>query len=267
VIAAAVKLGNYSRLLAPALAISALGCAFGPYTAPSDSYDYTGDRGPGFWGELSPEFALCSKGDRQSPIDVGDLTPAESGSVVLHYQPSGMHIRRDQHTVRLDIDPGSFVELDGTRYTLKELHFHRISGHAINGRQYPLEAHLVHESWRGKLLIISALIKYGHPNWHLIAIIRSSPEEAGGEFHDPEVKLGMDKFLADPKGKPLEFYRYDGSLTVPPCTEGVQWLVMKNILGAHRVQQYAFRKLAPGNYRPLQPSNDRPVSLQPAEAD
>jgi carbonic anhydrase len=264
---AVVKLRTFPLVVASAFAISALGCAFGPYTAPSTQYGYTNDRGPEFWGQLSPEFALCSEGKQQSPIDVGELTPTEPDSVVVHYQPTGMHIRRDQHTIRLDIDPGSFVELDGTKYALKELHFHRISGHAINGRQYPLEAHLVHESRRGKLLIISALIKYGHPNWQLIAIIRVSPKEAGGEFHDPEMQLGIDKFIKGPKSKALQFYRYQGSLTVPPCTEGVQWLVMKNILDAHRVQQYAFRKLAPGNYRPMQPQNDRPVSLLPEATD
>lgn len=245
-------------------ALLAPGCAsrFGPYTAPEDEYGYKGDLAPRNWAALSPKFALCDAGKRQSPIDVGDVVPGRIESIRYAYQPTTLRVRHTEHTLRMDVDPGSTLEVDGVVYEWRELHFHRISEHAVRGRQFPLEAHLVHESDDGRLLIVAAFVKFGDWNRQLMRIQQLAPLERGQASEPSEITFDANQFLGPEDER--RFYRYEGSLTVPPCTEGVQWLVLERVLVAGMKQQYHFRRLVHGNYRPIQPHNGRTVSLEPA---
>lgn len=215
---------------------------------------YGGDTGPESWGMLKPEFKSCMLGKRQSPIDIRDGIAVQLEPIQFDYRPTPFKVLDNGHTVQVNLEPGNSITVLGQRYELLQFHFHRPSEERINGRQYPMVAHLVHKDAEGKLAVVAILMDQGvaHPMVQLVW--NSLPLEKGMEQRSP-VMMDMNLML------PTErlYYTYMGSLTTPPCTEGVLWMVMKQPASLSREQMGVFARMYPMNARPIQPAAGRMI--------
>src|SRR5690349_17011208 len=182
---------------------------------------YEGEEGPSHWGELDPTYEMCGTGKSQSPIDIASPNEQDLANIVFHYQPSEVNILNNGHTVQVNYDAGSYIELDGVRYDVVQFHSHAPSEHEVDGKVFAAELHIVHKSADGKLAVIGLLLQEGSPNAALDPFIDNLPAEKS-DVKDMGIKLNVMDFLPDIQTT----YRYSGSLTTPPCSEGVSWLVM-----------------------------------------
>jgi len=217
-------------------------------------WTYSGEHGPKHWGELSEAFAECSEGKSQSPIDIVDPIDAELGPIGLSYGGSAVAVLNNGHTLQIDVDPGNSLELEGQTFELDQFHLHSPSEHRIQGESFPMEAHFVHHNGRGERAAVSVLFRDGPRNRGIAMIGDSAPTEAGKS--EP-----METPIADleivPEGR--AYYRYSGSLTTPPCTEGIRWLVLKATSSVSSEQVEKFVKLIGEDARGPQPLNARLV--------
>lgn len=233
-----------SKLKATLIGLSASAPA--PADAPAH-WTYEGEEGPAHWGSLSPDFAACAEGKSQSPIDISNPVPQDVANIVFHYQPSKVNIINNGHTIQVNYDAGSAIELEGGRYDLLQFHFHAPSEHAINGKLAAGELHLVHKSADGKLAVVGILIETGADNPAFKSTWDNLPSAAG-----PQQRLSAEVDAAAMLPAGLGTYRYEGSLTTPPCTEGVKWIVMVEPVEMSAAQLAAFTHIYKGNNRPLQ---------------
>ena len=216
-------------------------------------WGYETENGPDVWGQLSPEYILCAEGKHQSPIDLVNPTPADLPPITFNYRSASVNIRNTGHTIEVAYPKGNWIEIDRTKYNLLQFHFHAPSEHTVEAELYDMEMHLVHESEDGTLAVIGVLIKSGNVNtafdsfWHLIPSLSEESEHVTG------VILNAFDLLPDTK----RTYRYNGSLTTPPCSEGVKWLVMTTPIEMSESQIAAFRAIIHDNNRPVQPLNGR----------
>lgn len=227
------------------------GTAFAADTA---HWTYSGDRGPENWAKLSPEFGACN-GKNQSPINLTGLIEAELKPIKISYQAGGNEILNNGHTVQVNYTAGSSMVVDGIQFDLKQFHFHAPSENHIKGKSYPMEAHLVHADKDGNLAVVALMFKEGAENKALAKIWPSIPKNEG-EKNALASNFSVAQILPSNK----DYYRFNGSLTTPPCTEGVRWLVMKTPVAASKKQVEAFSHVMhhPNN-RPVQAVNARPV--------
>jgi len=186
---------------------------------------------------------------RQSPINIKtSAIRAGSHSIQFHYGKTQENVLRKEHGVEVEYDEGGQIEFDGTTYDFKQLHFHTPSEHLIDGEQFPLEAHLVHATAEGGLLVIGALFREGRENSLLAQFLADVPEEV-------QKLLDVAELFPDE----LHFYTYRGSLTTAPFTGGVQWLILKELLEASPAQMEILRRLQGNNARPQQPLRGRKI--------
>ncbi|PON49015.1 Carbonic anhydrase, alpha-class [Parasponia andersonii] len=235
-------------------------------------FDYArgGEKGPQRWGELKKEWAACKNGEMQSPIDLSDqrvrIIP-KLGKVTRSYRTSNATLKNRGHDISLqwDIGKAGSIKINGTEYFLQQCHWHSPSEHTINGRRYDMEMHMVHistdEKVKNKIAVVGVLYKLGRPDSLLSKLMRHIAAMADNE---EEKHLGM----TDPtkiKLRSKKYYRYMGSLTVPPCTEGVIWTISKKLRTVSREQVKQLRvsvhDYAEENARPVQPLNRRGVHL------
>jgi len=216
-------------------------------------WGYSGDVGPEHWGELCPAFALCACGHAQSPINLADAQPAALSPVVFHYGPVRLCVRNNGHSIQVECGDSSAIELDGKRYALRQFHFHAPSEHTVAGRFYDMEAHLVHASDEGTLAVVGVFMQRGRHHPGLAALWQHLPRQEGEGFTAEDVVVRPEVLLPASR----RAYRYEGSLTTPPCTEGVHWVVLSEPIEISPVQLAAFRALYSGNNRPVQPRHDR----------
>lgn len=213
---------------------------------------YDGPSGPAHWHELNPEFKQCGMGQRQSPIDIRDGIPVELDPIQFDYKLSAFRVIDNGHTVQVNVEPGNRIVVNGRRYDLVQFHFHRPSEERLNGRQFEMVAHLVHKDLEGKLAIVAVLIEEGkgHPIvqqvWNNLPLEKRT-EQAGLQGLDLQQLLPEDR----------RYVTYMGSLSTPPCTEGVLWMVMKKPVSVSAQQISIFSRLYPMNARPVQPLGDR----------
>jgi carbonic anhydrase len=210
-------------------------------------WTYGGDAGPAHWGSLDSSFAACGNGARQSPIDLANAAPADLPNIVFHYQPSNLRVVNNGHTVQVNYDPGSFIEVGGKRYDLQQFHFHAPSEHAVNGASLAAEMHLVHIAADGQPGVVAILLAHGEENPALKEVWNALPKAPGPEVA-PGTRVNAAAMLPQDPGT----FRYIGSLTTPPCTEGVAWLVMTRPMPIGMTQVDAFRNIFEPNNRPLQ---------------
>lgn len=222
-----------------------------PTPAP-DHWTYEGEEGPAHWGNLSPDYTACSTGKSQSPIDISKATPQDVANLVFHYKPSKVNILNNGHTIQVNYDTGSYLELDGVRFDLVQFHFHAPSEHSINGKLAEAELHLVHKSADGKLAVVGILIEAGAENPAFKTTWDNLPTEKG-----PVQQLSAEVNAAAMLPVVQETYRYEGSLTTPPCSEGVKWNVMVEPIEMSTAQLAAFTHIFEGNNRPVQPLDGR----------
>jgi carbonic anhydrase len=217
-------------------------------------WGYSGDHGPHRWAELKPEFSDCA-GRNQSPVDLSGMIEAELESLSFDYREGGHEVINNGHTIQVNYEAGSSVSIDGRRFELKQFHFHAPSENRIDGKSFPLEAHLVHADKDGNLAVVAVMLDEGKANPVVGDAWAQMPKAEGGRNALPAGVTAAGLLPAD-----LDYYRYNGSLTTPPCTEGVRWIVMKNPMTVSKPQLEAFATaLGVANNRPLQPANARPI--------
>lgn len=220
----------------------------------SAQWTYSGAGGPEHWASLAPEYSACN-GKNQSPINLTSFVDADLKSIAFAYQPGGNEILNNGHTIQVNYENGSHIRIDDTQFALKQFHFHAPSENLIDGKSYPLEVHLVHADKNGNLAVVAVMFNEGEENQALAEIWPSIPK-AVNEKKPLSNKFAADKLLPDNR----DYYRYNGSLTTPPCTEGVRWLVMKNPVTVSKAQLEIFSQaLHHVNNRPVQKINARSV--------
>ncbi len=217
-------------------------------------WSYGGDSGPEYWAKLNPEWKQCADGKVQSPINLVGSYASGGPALQTSYKVGAASVANNGHTIQVNLTDAGGVTLDGKRYNLVQFHFHTPSEEQINGRPADLEAHLVHKSDDGKLLVVAVLLNRGKDNAVLKSVFDALPKQAD-ESRTLAKSFDPAKLLPAGKG----FYHYEGSLTTPPCTEGVQWFVMKQIGSLSPGQLQAFTTLYPYNARPVQPVNGREI--------
>jgi carbonic anhydrase len=232
-------------------------------TAEEDAHEndphwaYEGEAGPEHWAELSPKYEKCGTGTRQTPIDLAssEVVPMGLEDVEFQYATAEASVVNNGHTVQVNVAEGNAIVLDGVSYGLAQFHFHTPSEHTIDGASYPLELHLVHKDASGNLAVVGVMLEKGEKNPVLSQVWgKSLPKSEGKEV---ALKSPIDLNALLPSDRAA--YRYLGSLTTPPCSEGVKWIVMKSSVTMTTKQIAAFKKLFPMNARPLQPINARSI--------
>ncbi len=220
-------------------------------------WEYEGEDGPAHWGELGAEYAMCSTGQSQSPIDLFDAASTDLTDIHFNYQPSALTIKNNGHTVQVDYAPGSTITVDGTDYELKQFHFHHPSEHAVDGVIYPLEMHLVHADADGNLAVVGVFIKEGmEDNAAFASVFENLPTE----MMDATAIDGATVDAAALLPTEHQFYTYSGSLTTPPCSENVHWMVLATPITLSRAQISQVTDIFPLDARPLQPIHDRELN-------
>jgi carbonic anhydrase len=215
-------------------------------------WGYEGSGGPENWAKLDPRNTLCASGERQSPIDIREGIKVDLESIRFDYRPSTFRIVDNGHTVSVAVGDSSF-SLTGKTYELEEVHFHRPAEMRINGQRYDMSVHLVHRSLDGGLAVVALLLERGveHPEiqtlWNHIPLEKNAPVQPPNSIVDPARLL--------PESR--QYYTFMGSLTTPPCTEGVLWLVMKQPVQVSDEQIRIFTRLYRNNARPVQTTGDR----------
>lgn len=255
-----IKLNKY--FIVTAIAFSFLVGAFNQISSEeSDSKDweYGGSKNPTRWGELDPEYALCGTGQNQSPINLDPQTATESTSEIkFNYSSSPLKVVNTGHTIEAMFIPGSYAEIEGEKYELEQFHFHTPSEHHQDGKATAAELHLVHSNEAGELAVVGVFIEEGEYNSVLGAFRDHIPLEPG-ENETKDVNLDVNLLLPQDQ---QSYYHYPGSLTTPPCSEGVKWYVMVNPIEVSSEQIANFREIYQVNVRPIQALNDREVELK-----
>jgi carbonic anhydrase len=215
-------------------------------------WEYAGNEGPDAWGRMRPEFNKCTSGTRQSPIDIRGGIAVDLEPIRFDYRPSAFSVIDNGHTVQVNVEPGNSITITGKRYELVQFHFHRPSEERVNGRQYDMVVHLVHKDVDGRLAIVAVLLDRGSAQAIVQSVWNNLPLEKGDE-----VRAGTRIDLAQLLPEDKRYYTYMGSLTTPPCSEGVLWMVMKQPVPISVEQVAIFSRLYPMNARPIQQAGGR----------
>ena len=250
---------NISKLFKPSAMLSGLLICL-PFallaaekTAPHWSYE--GKDGPEHWGDLSPDFLMCSEGWNQSPINLVDDVHADLPELVFEYYSSNLNEINNGHTIMQNIKPGSVLRIPGRdmSFELKQFHFHSPSEHTIDGKSFAMEIHFVHADKDGELGVVAVMIDEGEAHPVLSMLWSFMPEQTGETIQKP---IGIEETNLLPPTR--EYYTYSGSLTTPPCTEGVRWIVLKTPIQASASQIARFKdRVGPATNRPVQPIHAR----------
>ncbi len=222
--------------------------------APAGHWSYSGETGPRAWGGLRPDFSTCAKGTRQSPIDIRDGIAVDLEPVQFDYRAGGFSVIDNGHTVQVNLEPGNSIVARGERYDLVQFHFHRPSEERINGRVFDMVVHLVHKDPEGRLAVVAVLLERGSAQPIVQTVWNNLPLEKHQEAPARAV-LDLNHLLPPDRG----YYTYMGSLTTPPCTEGVLWMVMRQPVAVSPEQLEIFARLYPMNARPVQQASGRMI--------
>ncbi|MCF8185306.1 MAG: carbonic anhydrase family protein [Sulfuritalea sp.] len=216
-------------------------------------WTYQGKTGPDNWGKLSPEFATCASGRNQSPVNIDATTHAALKPLKSIQKFAAKDIANNGHSVQVNFKEGNMLVLDSGAYQMKQVHFHSPSENTIHGKIFPLEAHFVHADSKGNLTVLAVMYTEGKANLGLAKLWGQMSKEVGEPV---ALKNRVTPSELIPENR--SYYRYSGSLTTPPCTEGVRWLVMKNPMTASKEQIKALNDVIQhDNNRPLQALNGR----------
>lgn len=218
----------------------------GAAQANDKSWSYEGDTGPDHWADQ------C-KGAAQTPIDLAATNSKGPVAYSVSYKPVPLAVRNLGHTIQFSGEDAGALNEVGVEYKLVQVHFHTPSEHVVNGKHYPLEGHFVHASDKGVLAVLGVFFTEGAENPALATLLKHTPKKPGGMI--PVEGASIDPNALLPKDNRI--YRYNGSLTTPPCSEGVQWHVLAEPVTASKKQIAAISKLEGRNARPVQKLNDR----------
>jgi carbonic anhydrase len=220
-------------------------------------WSYEGETGPQNWGKLKPEFNVCAIGKRQSPINIEESATLQGPAEPLqfNYTPSSGTVVNNGHTIQVDLSGDNSLTVRGSTYRLLQFHFHTPSEEQVNYRNSAMVAHLVHKNNEGQLAVVAVLLDPGVANELISKVWTYMPLDTNDRVRIPLGIIDMNELLP----KDQRYFQFIGSLTTPPCTEGVLWIVMKQPTQLGREQIRLFQQLFPNNARPVQPVNGRPV--------
>jgi len=223
-------------------------------------WTYGGATGPAKWVTLEPVFTACGLGKMQSPIDIRDADAKKSDlpAIAFDYKPSPLKIIDNGHTVQVNYAPGSFITVQGKQYELQQFHFHKPSEEKINGKASDMVAHLVHKDRDGNLAVVAVLLKVGAPSRLIDTLWKNLPSEKEQERDVQGVQVNAADLLP---ASTSAYYTFTGSLTTPPCSEGVTWFVLKAPTSISKDEAARFARLYPSNARPTQPVNKREIRV------
>lgn len=216
-------------------------------------WSYSGETGPENWGKMNKDYTMCESGKRQSPIDIRGGIGVDLPALKFNYQPSLFRVIDNGHTIQVNYGEGSTLTLQGRTYQLVQFHFHKPSEERVNGRVYDMVAHLVHKDEQGRLAVVAVLLDKGNEHPLIQTVWNNLPLEANEEVSPPEATLDMNQLLPESLG----YYTYMGSLTTPPCSEGVTWIVLKQPAKISPEQIAVFNRLYKNNARPIQRTENR----------
>jgi len=219
-------------------------------------WDYEGHAGPAHWGELSKDYEACAHGKNQSPVNISKTETVQLDPLKPAYKASAFRIVDNGHTVQVNFDKGNTLTVNGTTFDLVQFHFHAPSEETFKGKAFDMVAHLVHKDAKGNLAVIAVEFNAADNAAHatLSKLFKEIPTKVGEES-----KGSFQLNPADLLPAKLGYYTFAGSLTTPPCSEGVTWLVLKNAVATTKEQVGQFAKIHPRNARPVQPLNGRVI--------
>ena len=227
--------------------------AAGAHAGDTKHWAYEGEGVPEKWGDLAPENTVCRTGATQSPIDIASTQSGAGGRTNIKWQPAGLTVINNGHTIQADVANGGAIEVDGVPYSLVQFHFHAPSEHTVAGKRFAMETHFVHKNAQGELAVVGVLHETGNANAALAGLWEALPKTT-------EEKKQIGAFdLAAVLPRDRSMYRYAGSLTTPPCTEGVRWQLMQSPTSVSDAQVKAFNAIIKPNARPVQPQKARDV--------
>lgn len=220
-------------------------------------WSYSGEGGPSHWAELDSHNAACTAGKNQSPIDIrtGSVHREVLPALGFDYRSTPLHIIDNGHSIQVDVEPGSSLRIGDTTYQLVQFHFHHPSEERINGKGSEMVAHLVHRNSSGKLAVVAVLLDSGKPNATVETLWSHLPKQKDHKVDFRTVRI-------DPAGllpADRRYFTYTGSLTTPPCSEGVRWFVLKSHPTLSKGEIEIFARRYPNDARPLQKLNGRVV--------
>ncbi|MCX7217911.1 MAG: carbonic anhydrase family protein [Burkholderiales bacterium] len=215
-------------------------------------WSYEGEGGPLSWVKLNPSYASCDNGQRQSPIDIRDGIHVDLDPLTFDYKASRFSVIDNGHTIQVNMGAGNYINVSGKNYELLQFHFHKPSEERVNGKSFEMVVHLVHKGGDGKLAVVAVLIERGKAQALVQSVWNNLPLEKN-ESVQALSTMDLNQLLPTKR----EYYTYMGSLTTPPCSEGVLWLVMKENIEISPEQLAIFNRLYPMNARPIQKTAGR----------
>ena len=222
----------------------------------SEEWGYEGDTGPDNWGDLSEDYAVCGEGQSQSPIDITGAVTTELAGIEFHYEAVPMAIFNNGHTIEVEYHAGSHIIYNEKQYDVLQFHFHQPSEHTIDGETFPMEMHIVHKDMvSGQLAVVGVMLQEGEEaDADYADIFANLPAEVSEADEEAEIMVDASTLLPDDTDT---FFTYEGSLTTPPCSQIVRWLVMAEPVTLTADQIAAFGAIYNDNARPVQPLNTR----------
>ena len=218
-------------------------------------WGYAGEVGPEHWAEFESDFGECNSGRNQSPIDLHNFIEADLPRIAFDYKPGGHQVVNNGHAIQVDYNPGSKITVDGTDFALKQFHFHSPSENTVKTKSFPMEAHFVHADTKGNLAVVALMFEEGASNKLLEQVWPLVPKSENDKAELATLVSAADLLHAN-----RDYYRYEGSLTTPPCSEGVRWFVLKHPARASAEQLALVQEvLGHPNNRPVQPVGARAI--------
>ena len=248
-----------NKTLIAALCLSSLLAFTGAFAATDGEPPHWDYSDPTAWGYLDEAYAMCKDGQKQSPIDIQRTREKEVGELEFDYNNTPLEILNNGHTLQVNYAPGSSLKINHKKYRLLQFHFHTPSEHKVGGETAPMEMHFVHADENGSLAVVGVMMNYGEENHSFAKILDNAPHSKGTVVVAGE-SLNGQAFMPRHKDEADDFYNYSGSLTTPPCSEGVRWFVLKKRISVSHEQVEEFAEFVHhGNARPVQGINDRTV--------
>jgi len=249
---------NLLRTFPSLLVLSALCTTAALAASPgAPHWDYRGPHGALHWGAIDAAYESCARGRVQSPIDIREAQTAALPALAFTYGRIAPAIANNGHTIQVNVREGQTLSVGDRRYQLVQFHFHTPSEERVKGRPAAMVAHFVHKDAEGKLGVVAALIEPGKPNAGFDALLANLPQRAGQTL----TVEGLEVDLASLLPATRRYWEFEGSLTTPPCSEGVRWMVLTEPVTVSAGSIRQFRRLFPANARPVQPLNGRMVRV------
>ncbi|MDN4495124.1 carbonic anhydrase family protein [Ureibacillus aquaedulcis] len=222
-------------------------------------WSYNDESGPEYWAELDPANLACVNGSEQSPVNIEFSqvkADKELEDIGIRYEPTAFSLVNNGHTVQANATTeSSSLVVEGNEYKLAQFHFHTPSEHQFNGQNYDMELHLVHKNSNGDLAVLGLMIQEGRENDKLAAVWDVLPKEETEKAISVEEPIDLEALLPQDQTS----FHYNGSLTTPPCTEEVKWIIFEQPIDMSKEQIQSFQQIFPDNHRPVQALNEREI--------